>query len=648
MRVEREADVCIVGLGGVGAMAAAALAAAGRRVLALEAGPARTGREYVMDEIESSMVRNTWGAAKFNHEIPTWRPNALSATRPTPYTQRMANGVGGSSLAYAMISFRYHPDDFRVRSATLARYGAEALPAGTDLTDWPVTYEDLEPYYDLAEVLLGVSGRAGNLRGERLAGGNPFEGPRRHEYPLPPLRTSGLGMLFRDAATRAGYHPFPMPAAILSQPYRGRAACTYCSFCSRQGCHVGAKGSTFATVLPPALASGRLEIRTECRAMRVTTDERGIATGVEYLTHDGMHFQPAHVVVLAAYTFENVRLLLLSRGPCCPAGLGNNAGQVGRYYMARQLRAVSGMFGRHRLNRFIGSSAQGHTIDDFNADHFDHTGLGFIRGGRITMPNNFVPIVNSATIPPDVPRWGSAHKAFLVHAYHHIATATVDAETLPYDANTLDVDPRARDSRGIPVIRVTFDAVRERAPRAGIPSTARRRIARAHGRRSDVARAGRRARVQHSRCRRYAHGDRPGPIRSGRIWPAVRHAQCVGVRRIDLPDARRAEPYAHDAGAGAADSRPHRADRRGRRAAGPHLGVVMSAPPHRPWTWARVGTRCVRGPCRVVPVDTLPGATYDASYIRLYVTGPGCCAAAARRRGGVRPRCRQRHWMVFR
>ena len=265
-------------------------------------------------------------------------------------------------------------------------------------------------------------------------------------------------MLFRDAATRAGYHPFPMPAAILSQPYRGRAACTYCSFCSRQGCHVGAKGSTFATVLPPALASGRLEIRTECRAMRVTTDERGIATGVEYLTHDGMHFQPAHVVLLAAYTFENVRLLLLSRGRCCPAGLGNNAGQVGRYYMARQLRAVSGMFGRHRLNRFIGSSAQGHTIDDFNADHFDHTGLGFIRGGRITMPNNFVPIVNSATIPPDVPRWGSAYKAFLVHAYHHIATATVDAETLPYDANTLDVDPRARDSQGIPVIRVTFDA----------------------------------------------------------------------------------------------------------------------------------------------------------------------------------------------
>lgn len=458
MKVERAVDVCIVGLGGVGAMAATALVAGGRQVLALEAGPTRTGREYVMDEIESSMVRNPWGTAKFNHEVPTWRPNMRSAVRRTPYTQRMANGVGGSSLAYAMISFRYHPDDFRVRSATLARYSPQALPAGTDLTDWPVTYEDLEPYYDLVEVLLGVSGQAGNLRGERLAGGNPFEGPRQNMYPLPPLRTSGLGMLFSAAATRAGYHPFPMPAAILSEPYHGRSACTYCSFCSRQGCHVRAKGSTFATVLPHALATGRLEIRAECRATRIITGERDDAAGVEYLTHDGIHFQPASVVILAAYTFENVRLLLLSRSRRFPDGLGNNTGQVGRYYMARQARSVSGIFERRRLNRFTGPSAQGQTIDDFNADNFDHSGLGFIRGGRITVPNNFVPIFNSATIPPDVPRWGRAYKAFLARYQNHIATATVDAETLPYDANMLDLDPQARDPLGIPVIRITFDA----------------------------------------------------------------------------------------------------------------------------------------------------------------------------------------------
>src|SRR5262245_60188590 len=150
MRTAPEVDVCVVGLGGAGSMAAYALATAGRDVCAFEAGPTRSGREYVMDELESSMVRNSWGRPKFNHEVPTWRPNGRSAPQPIPYTQRMANGVGGSSLAYATISFRYHPDDFRTKSSTLARYGPEAVPFGANLADWPLTYEDLEPYYDLA------------------------------------------------------------------------------------------------------------------------------------------------------------------------------------------------------------------------------------------------------------------------------------------------------------------------------------------------------------------------------------------------------------------------------------------------------------------------------------------------------------------
>ncbi len=455
--MEREVDICIVGLGGAGAIAAYGLAAAGRQVLALEAGPARTGREYVMDELESSMVRNPWGATKFNQEVPTWRRNASSSRSRTPYTQRMANGVGGSSLAYATISFRYHPDDFRVQTTTLGRYGPEALPQGTDVTDWPLSYDDLEPYYDMLEQLLGVSGLAGNLRGRPQAGGNPFEGPRQRPYPLPPLRTSGLGMLFHEAAANAGYHPFPIPAAILSEPYDGRMACTYCSFCTRQGCHVGAKGNTLVTVLPRALATGHLEVRTGCRVLRVTMDERGEATGVEYLGPDGIGFQPARVVILASYTFENVRLLLLSRSPRFPNGLGNNAGQVGRYYMARQTLSVSGIFGGRRLNRFTGPSAQGQTIDDFNADNFDHTGLGFIGGGRITAPNGFPPIVNSLIVPPDVPRWGRAYKAFLARYYNSIATLTVDAETLPYEANFLDLDPEVRDPLGVPVVRITFD-----------------------------------------------------------------------------------------------------------------------------------------------------------------------------------------------
>ncbi|HYM70738.1 MAG TPA: GMC family oxidoreductase, partial [bacterium] len=441
MTTARDADVCLVGLGAAGAMAAYVLTGAGVRVVALEAGPPRSGREYVMDELVSSRFRNAWGETKFNQELPTWRRNAQSPRQATPYYQRMANGVGGSSLAYAAISFRYHPDDFRARSNTVTRYGAAALPTGSDLTDWPLSYDDVEPYYDLAEELLGVSGQAGNVRGRLLPGGNPFEGPRQRPYRLPPLRTSGLGTLFAEAAAEAGYHPFPMPAAILTQPSDSRAACTYCSFCTRLGCHVGAKGNMLETVVPQALATGNLEIRTGCRALRVVTGARGEVVGVEYLGPAGIRLQPARVVILAAYTFENVRLLLLSRSPRFPNGLGNNAGQVGRYYMTRQISTVSGLFAGRRLNRFTGPSAQGQTIDDFNANNFDHGGLGFIRGGRITAANQFPPIVSSAVLPPEVPRWGRAYKAFLVNHYNSIATLMVDSESLPYTANFLDLDP---------------------------------------------------------------------------------------------------------------------------------------------------------------------------------------------------------------
>jgi len=275
---------------------------------------------------------------------------------------------------------------------------------------------------------------------------------------MPPLRTSGLGQLFCDAALRAGYHPYPMPATILSEPYDGREACTYCSFCNRMPCHVNAKGSTLVTVLPMALATGRIEIRTGCRAVRVVTDERGAATGVEYAGPDGVHVQPAATVILATYSYENVRLLLLSPSRRFPNGLGNSAGQLGRYYMARQHLPAFGTFGGRRLNAFTGPAAQGYTIDDFNADNFDHTGVGFLRGGRIAVVHQFTPIESTVIIPPDVPRWGLAYKAHLVRFYNSTAVLTCAAETLPYDANFLDLDPEARDPFGRPVIRITFDA----------------------------------------------------------------------------------------------------------------------------------------------------------------------------------------------
>lgn len=452
-----EADVCIVGLGAVGALVALGLADSGRKVLALEAGPLRPNSGLIMDELMGSMVRNEWGAAKFNGELPTWRLNADSPSRPMNLHARMGNGVGGTSWAYAGTSLRFHPDDFRVRTNTIARYGESALPEGSDIQDWPISYDDLEPFYDEVERLIGVSGRAGNVGGEIRPGGNPFEGPRQRDYPVPPLRLAGQGALFAEAAEKLGYHTFPVPTAILSEPYDGRQACTYCSFCSRSKCHVDAKGSTAVTVLPRAIGTGNLEVRANSRVTRILVDGSGDVVGVEYVGPNGPCLQPAGVVVLASYAFENVRLLLMSKSKHFPEGIGNNYGQVGRYYITHQNRAVAALFEGHKLHRFIGPYSQGLTIDDWNADNFDHTGAGFIRGGRISMINQCTPILDSRVLPPGVPRWGAQYKKFLATDYNSIGYLSLDPEVLPYGMNFLDLDPEVRDPYGNPVIRITFD-----------------------------------------------------------------------------------------------------------------------------------------------------------------------------------------------
>jgi gluconate 2-dehydrogenase alpha chain len=456
-RIEKEVDFLLVGLGAVGAIVAHELTRAGRDVLALEAGPPRPDKELVMDELQSAMYRNAFGAPKFNPELPTWRLNERSPAQPAHTFLKMANGLGGSSVTYGAISWRFHPDDFRARSNTIARYGQAALPEGSSLADWPVDYDELEPYYDRAERLIGVSGLAGNLRGTIQPGGNPFEGARQEPYPLPPLRTSGLGGLFAEAADRRGFHPFPTPAAILTQDYDGRQACTYCSFCVGQRCQFGAKGSTLITVLPKALASGKLTVRTGARVTRVEVGDDGRPVGVEYLGPEGLVLQPAGTIVLATYVFENVRLLLLSTSRRFPSGLGNNSGQVGRNFIPRQFPNVFGVIEGRRLNRFMGPIGQGQTIDDLNADNFDHSGLGFIRGGRLGVSQQYLPIEASGRVPPGVPRWGRAYKRWVSQSYQSTVAVSVVPEILPYEANYLDLDPERRDDLGRPVTRITFD-----------------------------------------------------------------------------------------------------------------------------------------------------------------------------------------------
>src|SRR5690349_11761634 len=209
-------DVVIIGLGAAGGVAALPLAQAGLEVIGLEAGGAMTRKDFSPDELRNNVRGWPHAVQKANHEIPTSRATASSPMLPRGAIHPMQNGVGGTTLHYWAQSWRLNPWDFHVVSETKRRYGASRMPKGSTVEDWPFGYDELEPYYDKIEYELGVSGQAGNVNGKIDGRGNPFEAPRKREYPMPPLRWSAFLEKMADAARSLGWHPFPGPAAINS------------------------------------------------------------------------------------------------------------------------------------------------------------------------------------------------------------------------------------------------------------------------------------------------------------------------------------------------------------------------------------------------------------------------------------------------
>src|SRR3546814_380305 len=354
---------------------------------------------------------------RLEKESWTWRPSPSARALPMRMygSFHPGDGYGGAGVHWAAQTWRFYPSDFKYRSHHVERYGEDALPEGSTIQDWPVSYEDLEPYYDRYEWDVGVSGQAGNVQGQIREGGNPFEGPRQRGYPLPPLVTSLAGSLFADAAESLGNHPFPQPASILSEAYtdlsgRTRSGCLYCGFCTRYGCEVDAKASAIVSHLPMALDTGRYEIRPGCVVTRIEVDGSGRATGVRYVDDAGReHVQPADTVVVAAYPLGNVKLLLSSRSDAHPDGVGNDEGLVGRNFTYQLVKSpVSGVFEGRRFNQFMGNSCLQAVIHDFNADNFDHSGLGFIGGASMTCGGGErQPLTSVGGMPVgDGPRWG--------------------------------------------------------------------------------------------------------------------------------------------------------------------------------------------------------------------------------------------------
>ena len=454
----RNTDVVVVGLGGAGGVAVEPLTAAGLEVVALEAGTWLGPRDFAPDELRNNYRGWPQAAQKANREIPVHRPSTSAPDSPRAAIHPMMNGVGGTTLHYWAQSWRLNPWDFKVVSETTRRYGAARIPAGSTVEDWPFGLAELEPYYDRVEYALGVSGQAGNVNGVIDPRGNTFEGPRARAYPMPPLRGTEFTDLMGTAARRLGWNPFPGPAAVNSEQYDARSACLYHGYCSRGGCHVSAKNSTAVSTIPRAQRTGNLEIVTEAHVTRIRVDREGRASGVEYIKNGETYVQPADVVLLASYTYENTRLLLLSTSAAYPSGLANNHGQVGRHYFTHnQLAGVLALF-PHELNRWYGLPAQGVAIDEWADDNFDHANLDFIGGGNLWVYSDQRPIA-AASMPTfdRAPRWGAEWKKFVTANADRWTNSYIQKTTLPYEDNYLDLHPTVRDPLGDPVCRITAD-----------------------------------------------------------------------------------------------------------------------------------------------------------------------------------------------
>jgi len=450
-------DVAVIGLGAAGGVAVLPLAEAGMEVVGLEAGRWLSPRDFAPDELRNNYRGWPQSVQKANREVPVHRPSA-SSPESRLRLHPMMNAVGGTSLHYYARSYRLHPWDFRVVSETTKRYGAGRIPAGSTVEDWPLGYEELEPFYDRLEHELGVAGQAGNVNGAIDERGNIFEGPRSRGYPMPPLRGTQFTDMMGDAARRLGWNPFPAPAAINSEPYQNRAPCLYHGFCNRGGCHVEAKNSTAVTTIPRAEQTRNLRIVTEAHVTKIQVDGEGRASAVEYLKDGETYVQPADVILLASYAYENSRLLLLSTSDAYPEGLSNNHGQVGRHYMTHaQGGGVLALF-PYNLNRWYGLPAQGTGLDEWADDNFDHADLDFIGGAHFWVSSDRRPILAAGMNTfGRAPRWGSDWKAFVMENADRWVGSHLQKTTLPYEDNYLDLHPTVKDPLGFPVCRITAD-----------------------------------------------------------------------------------------------------------------------------------------------------------------------------------------------
>ncbi|MCZ6515359.1 MAG: GMC family oxidoreductase [Acidobacteria bacterium] len=423
------ADVLVIGSGAAGAAVAKHLAEKGAKVVCLEQGDWVNPAEYpsTQPDWEIQLRRGPWSFNPNVRRKPEDYP-IVSAGNDAPEVL-MFNAVGGSTIHWTGHFPRFHPSDFRVKT----------LDSVAD--DWPITYRDLEPYYEANDREMGVAG----------IDGDPCNPPR-NARPTPPLPLGTLGETIARGFDKLGWYWWVSDNAIISKDYQGRPACTLHGKCMF-GCPIGSKASMDVTYWPKAIKKGAV-LKTRARVREITVDSQGRAQGVLYFDAGGnLQEAKAHVVVVCCNGIGTPRLLLNSKSKHFPQGLANSSGWVGKNFMIHPFRFLEGVFDAS-MNGWQGPFG----IPAFS-QHFyetDHT-RGFVRGYSYLLERSFGPLhqawggFGSHPIP-----WGPDHHKVMKERFGRIIRITLLGEDLPEERNRVELDPDVTDSDGIPAPRVIY------------------------------------------------------------------------------------------------------------------------------------------------------------------------------------------------
>ncbi|KUG53325.1 2-keto-gluconate dehydrogenase [Serinicoccus chungangensis] len=408
-----EPVVVVIGSGAGGGTVAHDLATEGVKVVVLEAGPYLTADDYTNDEwpafnqmawLDMRTTSGSYRVARDFPNLPAW----------------IVKAVGGTTTHWAGATPRFMAHEFAARST----YGEVE---GANLLDWPVTLEEIEPWYDRAEKAMGSS----------------------HRHGRPPMPANNNYKVFANGAERAGYKYYATgPYATNAEPYDGRPATVQDGF-NFQGDKSGAKWSTLVREIPRALESGNAELRPLCQAVRITHGSDGRADAVEYLDADGnLHRQAARAVCVAGNSIETPRLLLMSDSPSHPDGLANSSGQVGRNYMRHLTGSAYARF-EQPVRMYRGETMAGIIADEAVHD----PSRGFV-GGYYMETLSLGPAFLASFVEPG--SWGREFTR-LMDAYAHTAGMWLVGEDMPQESNRITLDPDVKDQWGLPAPHVHFD-----------------------------------------------------------------------------------------------------------------------------------------------------------------------------------------------